>query len=667
MPFVAALFAAAALWQATDRAYLLLEKAYERLRAHDYDAAIGLFQQAVAVEPSRASIRKDLAYTLLKVGVQEAARDQFAEAMRLEPANHHVALEHAFLCYETRRQRQARLIFDRIRKTGDATSRATAEQAFRNIDRPLADGIARWKAALEREPENFSAHHELATLAEQRDDLDLAVRHYQKAWRLKPDQRYLLLDLGRVWKEMNELEQANAALLAASRGAEPRVAEAARELLPARYPYVYEFRLALELDPANVELRRELAYLLLKMDQKEDAEAEFHRIAGQSPDDLLSAAQLGFLRLARKDIEGAAPLLDRVLKSGDDELADRVRVALQLPRTLRRRPETPRRQVAVEARELAERSYQAGYLKDALKYLTVAHESDPVDFSVMLKLGWTHNLLRQDAEALQWFALARRSPDPALAREAERAWRNLRPQFARMRTTVWLLPFYSSRWNDVFSYGQVKTELGLGRWPVHPYLSVRFIGDTRRTIGRIQPQYLSESAFIVGAGASTRYWRGLMGWAEAGSAISYLRGRSDAGRAAPDYRGGVAFAKGFGRLLGAESGGPFFETNADGVFISRFNNTFLAYWQNRFGYTAVAGDVRLQLYWNGNATADVKRQHWANFLEAGPGMRLRVPGLPPGMHLAVEALRGAHTINQGNPRRPNYFDFRAGFWYAFTR
>ena len=37
----------------------------------------------------------------------------------------------------------------------------------------------------------------------------------------------------------------------------------ARELLPARYPFVSEFRQALALDPANHELRRELGYLLL--------------------------------------------------------------------------------------------------------------------------------------------------------------------------------------------------------------------------------------------------------------------------------------------------------------------------------------------------------------------------------------------------------------------
>ena len=49
-----------------------------------------------------------------------------------------------------------------------------------------------------------------------------------------------------------QAERANAALLAASRGAEPRTAEAARELLPARYPYVYEFEEALsKLDPGE--------------------------------------------------------------------------------------------------------------------------------------------------------------------------------------------------------------------------------------------------------------------------------------------------------------------------------------------------------------------------------------------------------------------------------
>ena len=186
-----------------------------------------------------------------------------------------MALEYAFLCNDTKEEAQARRIFDRVRKAGDAESRATAERAFQNIDRPLAQGIDRWTKAIQMGADNFSGHFELATLAERRDELDLAAKHYEKAWRLLPDRRSVLLDLGRVWKALHRTEDANAALLAASRGGEPRAAETARELLPARYPYVSEFERALQLDPKNVDLRRDLAYLLLRMNRQADAEEQF--------------------------------------------------------------------------------------------------------------------------------------------------------------------------------------------------------------------------------------------------------------------------------------------------------------------------------------------------------------------------------------------------------
>ena len=232
--------------QAPDSAYEPLERAYQALRAKDYDAAVAGFLKGIEAAPGRASIRKDLAYVYLKIGENERAREQFREAMRIEPGDVQVALEYAFLCYETKEQAQARRIFDRVRKTGNAV----AEQAFQNIDRPLAAGIARWQEAIARGGDNFSAHFELATLAEQRDELELAAEHFEKAWRMLPDRRSVLVDLGRVWKSLNRLDEANAALLAASRGGEPRAAEAAHELLPDRYPFVSEFRRALDLDPA---------------------------------------------------------------------------------------------------------------------------------------------------------------------------------------------------------------------------------------------------------------------------------------------------------------------------------------------------------------------------------------------------------------------------------
>ena len=682
--------------QVNDPSYGPLQKAFEALKLKDYQQAIEGFQQAIALAPDRPAPHLDLAYTLLKIGEAEAGRDQFGEALRLDPANDHVALEYAFLCYETNQHVTARRIFERLAKVGDPT----AQEAFENVDRPLREGIAQWSRAVELQPQDFSAHQELASLAEQRDQLELARTHYDIAWHLRPTRRDLLLDLGRVLKQQDRLEaqrvrcappvwpgtesrrtpfcatyaeEANASLLAASRGAEPRVAEEARELLPTRYPYVYEFEQALTLDPANVELRRELAYLHLAMDHRPEAETQFQTVVQSAPEDLLSAAQLGFLLLNRGNDAAAKPLLDRVLAGSDEELADRVRTALHIPQALKRREEQPKAQVLNEAKFLAERSLEKGYLKDALKYLHVAHENDPVDFEVMLKLGWTNNILKDDGEALRWFDLARRSPDEKTAAEASKAYKNLRPALQRFRTTVWAFPMFSTRWNDAFTYAQAKTELRLDHVPLRPYISVRFIGDMRGAVERglsLGPQYLSERSMILAAGLATIPWRGLTAWFEAGEAFRYRTTVTEQGRILPDYRGGLSFGKGLGNLLANGSHGKFAETNIDGVFVSRFSNDTILYAQGRAGYTLRGTEsfkgFHSQLLWNLNVTADLKSQYWANFVETGPAFKFRFEQLPASLLFSVNLLRGVYLINEGNPRRPNYNEVRLSVWYAYT-
>jgi Tfp pilus assembly protein PilF len=592
--------ALAALAQVSDPAYADLDRAYAALKAKNYEEAIRAFEAAATLDPGRAPIRTDLAYTLLKIGQTEAARDQFAEAMRLNPADDQVALEYAFLCYETKQPLIARRVFDRLRKSGNQT----ATDAFENVDRPLREGIARWKQALELAPDNFSAHEELARLAEQRDQLDLAVEQYQAAWKLRPARRDLLVDLGRAWEQQNRVEEAHAALLAASRGGEPRVAEQARELLPSRYPYVYEFEKALELDPSNDALRRELAYLHLEMGNRAAAEQQLERLPDRPP---------------------APPPPQNDKPPQDNKL-------------------------------LGEQSLDKGYLNDALKYLHAAHENDPTDFEVMLKLGWAYNILKDDREAVRWFDLARQSPDAAIASEASRAYGNLTPSLRRLRTTVWAFPTISTRWRDTFMYAQAKTELRLA-FPIHPYVSLRFIGDTRGEVRmgiNISPQNLSESSVIVGLGLASPTWRGLMAWFEAGEALRYQIPPGQTGTALPDYRGGIAYAN---ALHGPHR--LFAETNEDGVFVSRFDHDSLLYSQNRTGRTV---RENLQVYWNWNATVDAKGEYWANTVETGPGVRFRLNPL----QLTVNFLRGAYLVNQSNPYRPNFNDVRIGVWYAFT-
>jgi len=665
-----------------DPAYEPLTRAFDALRLHDYDTSIAAFRKAAALSPQRPDIRRNLAYTLLKTGDTDSARDEFGVAMRLDPADLHVALEYAFLCFEARddapaRKAEARRIFAAVRdsdgKDGStAESRATAAAAFRNIDDPLRAAIERWKRALATSAPTFSAHYELAQLAEQRDELELAAANYKAAFRLLPERKSVLLDLARVERTRGNAEAAMVALLAASRESEPRTAELAREQLPSRYPYVYEFRQALELDPSNEALHRELAYLLLRMSEdgqarREDAENEFSSLL-TARDDYMTVAQLGFLYLEDHRTDLAMPLLNRVLAHGDDGVANRVRMELHMPLVLVERKQAERKPAVAtpepppDPRVLGERSFEAGFLKDALRYFTQAREANPLDSALALKLGWTSNMLHDDVTALRWFNIARQSDDPAIAAEAKRAWQNLRPAQRRFRTTMWLYPLFSSRWGDLFGYGQVKTEWHAKSLPVHPYASVRLAGDVRRTTGGPLPQSLSESAFITALGVATDTWHGATAWFEAGIAVSYLNGGHW-----NDYRGGISYSRTWGAPLSGERTGTFLETMADSVYISHFDNDFINYDQNRVGYTHPLKNVRTQIFWNQNFTVDVKKQYWANFAETGPGVRVHPPGLPPPVWINVSAVRGFYLRNEGNPGRPNFYDFRIGIWYAFTK
>jgi Tfp pilus assembly protein PilF len=588
-----------------DAALAPLTRAYEALRIKNYDAAIEGFQQALELAPDRPAVREDLAYTLLKTGETVAARDQFAEALRLDAANDQIALEYAFLCYETKQPIIARRTFERLSKAGNAK----AAEALENIDRPLREEITRWREALAIEPDNFSAHEELARLAEQRVELALASEHYEAAWRLKPERRDLLLDLARVWKESGREEDSLAAAIAAWRGGTARVSEQAHELLPERYPYLSEFERALALDAGNVQLQKDVEYFRSQTGEKK-------------PD----ALQL------RSDQPTPPP----------------------------------------DAKELGIKSLEKGYLGDALKYLHIAHENNPEDYEVMLKLGWAYNMAKDDRYAMHWFDQARQSPDPAIAAEASKAYHNLAPDWELFRTTFWMYPIYSTRWHDAFGYAQIKTEARLRFLPVHPYFSLRLIGDVRGSVQTaFGPEYLSDRAAIAALGLATVPWHGVTGWFEAGEAAYFRQTPVDHARFQPDYRGGVSFAKGFGHMLATGAHGLFAETNLDGVFVSRFGNDSLLYAQNRLGYTLrsaeALGGFHWQVLWNVNATADAHHQYWANFAETGPGVRFRFDALRVSPLVSVSFLRGVYLVNEGNPRGPNYNELRVGVWYAVSR
>lgn len=628
-----------------------LNAAYKALTQKDYDTAINLFHKALIQQPANAGAHKDLAYTLLRAGENADARDEFEAALKLNAHDETAALEFAFLAFETKKPIEARRMFDRLRHSSNAATRDTAERAFQNIDRPLADGIIRWKEAIARStnPNDlpmFSAHWELAQLAELRDDLPLAAEQYEICRKVKPTLSEVLLILARVWQQLNRVDEANAALLAASRSTDSRTAELALEHLPTRYPYPYEFVSAIKLDPQNATLRRELGFLYLAMHQDADAAEQFRQVLAVDPNDKLAREQLDAMHGFKKRPEAAAGA------------ASAAGVA-----------------TSVNAKAMGEKSLALGYMRDAVRYLRQAHEQTPDDAEVMLKLGLAYNLAKDDADALSFLNMARKSADPNIAAQATKAYHTLSGDPVA-QTTVWALPMYSSRWGDFFAYGQMKRTiplpfLGDANKLLSFYFSTRFDADAKGTIHTAYgPGYLSETSVISAMGVSTKPWHHLTAWGEAGEAVKYLPGARDF--ATPDYRGGLNFGKGFGSLLGSGHTGLFYETTGDAVYVSRFDKDWLFYSQHRAGRTFRAwGDTTAQVLWNINYARDTKSEYWANSVELGPGVRIHLHWMPRNVYWTTDFLRGVYLegpyLDSHFHQHANYDDVRVGFWYAATK
>lgn len=677
------------------------ELAYRAKRANDLDRAARLFSAAIEEDPSNLPLRKDFAYTLLAMGRSEDARDQFDEIYRRDPEDTHAGLELAFLCHETGRSEDAWRLFRDLRKARNPEHRATAAAAFDRMESNFHSRIERLKEALRRDPGNYSSHLELARAQRVRNDFRAAAAEFEAAYRLKPEYPEVLLDLVAVLRKAGDANRAQAVALAASHSRSAFVAEQARALLPKRYPYLAEFEEALRFEPKQPALRREMAFFFLSLGRERDATEAFRDVLRDDPSDWLASAQLGFLELDHGRVEAAISHLEAALATEDLELRRRIEsvlsshgvnsaAAVVVPPISARAMTQPEDELkgnlaaAEEARQMGRKSYEAGFIPDAIRFYEEAQRLDPANFDTMLRLAWSLNMAKRDDEAIRWFSLAARSPDVALAREAESAIRNLTvpapsPSGRAATTdkegpvaTLWVMPLHSTRWGTTFSYAQAKLEWFTHRLPVVPYASLRFVGDTTGAVGAADPQFLSENSFILGIGARTRSWKNTLAWGEAGSTMAYLASkRRETGRFLPDYRGGLSHFQLFGTSLLSNEAGAFAETMNDLVYIHRFDRDTLAISRNRlgrhFGRINALGGLQLQAFLNVNLNADFKRQAWANFIEAGPGVRLRWAWMPPSVSFSVSYLRGHHSIRRLDERSNTYTDIQAGFWYAASR
>lgn len=668
---------------AQDPLHPILSQAYEDLRRKEYDRAVEKFRRVLEMDPTRIMLYRELGYALVKMGETEKAIEAFEAYGRSKPDDFHNILELGYLYYQTKNPEKALELFGRARQAPDQKLAAQAQQAYQAAEQPMLADIARWSKALEATPANDDAREALAEAYTRHGDTQKAIEQFRQLRRQAPLRVRHLVILARLWEKSGNRELANAYHLLASRSQEPRVAEMGLAGLGNRYPFAAEFEKALELEPDQQQVRRELGYLYIQVKQPEAAVAHFERVIKNEPKDYQSLAQLGFLYADLGRRAEAVRAFEQVRREAPAELAEKAAVALE---RLGARPAaspapapSPPPPVKPADDDLKTRihqhkqmgyaSIQKSYLEAAAQEFEQVHRLDPNDYQAIMQLGYIYNSMKKDEVAIKWFRLARSSPDEKVAAEARRAVRNLSAPFKKVITTVWAMPLASSRWETIFGYGQMKTEYRIKSLPFRPYLSVRFTGDARTTTGGPLPQILSDDGIVVGVGAVGRVYKNLWAWGEAGNAVSFLNNRPRGiQRSEPDYRGGLAFYRVWGPTLFQNEARRFVDLTFDAVYLSRFQHNAVFYTQSKTGYQLPAyRGFHHQPFVAVNVAADARGDYFSNFVEFGPGYRFGFDKLKH-LHAYVAFLRGVYTTQgrrlRNTVRGPNFTEFRLVVWYS---
>src|SRR5262245_26443621 len=126
----------------------------------------------------------------------------------------------------------------------DESRRASDQGAWQHLSGDIEGARASYLAALERDPDNATAHNNLGFLLAQQGDVEGAIAHYERALELEPRKSMALANLGLARAVQGEMD-------------------AAVEMLGR----------AVEADPRNVLAWDNLAKLLLRAGRLAQAEA----------------------------------------------------------------------------------------------------------------------------------------------------------------------------------------------------------------------------------------------------------------------------------------------------------------------------------------------------------------------------------------------------------
>ena len=183
-----------------------------------------------------------------------------------------------------------------------------------------------WRTTLERNPDAFIAHNNLALMLAERGQTDAAEPHYRAAITLKPDSYEAHDGLGSIMAKRGQAKEAERAFRQAL-SIKPSYAYAHYNLANLLTAHdrlseaIEHYRAAVKLHPDNPGFRNNLAGALFKAQQLDAAADQFREAIRLAPDAAMFYVNLATILIAKKKYTEAARELEAAL-ARDPTLTD---------------------------------------------------------------------------------------------------------------------------------------------------------------------------------------------------------------------------------------------------------------------------------------------------------------------------------------------------------
>ncbi|HKQ06060.1 MAG TPA: tetratricopeptide repeat protein [Blastocatellia bacterium] len=207
---------------APDNAREVYQAAWRAYQNGQFDEAVRGLERALKIYPNYFRALNDLGVIYMRAGRLEPAAQMFERAMKVAPRVYHPRLNLALIQARRGKNREAVTLLEPLLKEnptiGDAhIAMADALVALRQTD----EAEAHYRAALGVNKAGQEAagdlHYKLGLLLNQKQDYKAAAAELRLAAEALPDSPKIHLQLGGALLQMNELDGAERALLAAYR------------------------------------------------------------------------------------------------------------------------------------------------------------------------------------------------------------------------------------------------------------------------------------------------------------------------------------------------------------------------------------------------------------------------------------------------------------------